>query len=181
MAEAAVLDILGSGAGGPLSPPTAWIQHPGFVSYDGGVLIGNASGLNMGYGMMNAKGYYIEGVKVDLALYLPLAGGTLMGPLNLNGAPTAALHPATKQYVDQATGTLSGTFANYLLLAGGTLTGALTLSGAPTADLHASTKKYVDDKLAGIIGIADAPNDGITYGRKNNGWIDSGLIDMGTF
>lgn len=32
--------------------------------------------------------------------YLALAGGTLTGPLTLAGAPTAALHAATKQYVD---------------------------------------------------------------------------------
>lgn len=72
--------------------------------------------------------------------YLPLNGGTLSGALTLPSDPAAALHAATKQYVDTvATG--------YLALSGGTLTGALTLSGAPTVDLHAATKKYVDDSL----------------------------------
>jgi hypothetical protein len=32
--------------------------------------------------------------------YLPIAGGTLTGPLTLAGNPTAALQPTTKQYVD---------------------------------------------------------------------------------
>jgi hypothetical protein len=32
--------------------------------------------------------------------FLPLSGGTLTGPLTLNADPTAALQPATKEYVD---------------------------------------------------------------------------------
>jgi hypothetical protein len=34
---------------------------------------------------------------------LPLAGGTMTGAITLSGAPTANLHAATKQYVDDAT------------------------------------------------------------------------------
>lgn len=34
--------------------------------------------------------------------YLKLSGGTLTGALTLSGAPTANLHAATKQYVDQS-------------------------------------------------------------------------------
>ena len=52
---------------------------------------------------------------------LPLAGGTLTGLLTLSGAPTVALHAATKQYVDDG----------------------LALK-APLTD----TKQYVDDGLA---------------------------------
>ena len=45
------------------------------------------------------------------ARYLALAGGTLTGALILSGAPTVALHAATKAYVDSITGagTPSGT------------------------------------------------------------------------
>jgi hypothetical protein len=43
--------------------------------------------------------------------YLPLSGGTLTGPLSLVGDPTAALQPATKQYVDAGG---SGGFVNKL-------------------------------------------------------------------
>ncbi len=68
---------------------------------------------------------------------LPKAGGTLTGALVLSGAPTLALHAATKTYVD-----------GFLPLGGGTLTGLLTLSGAPTSSLHAATKAYVDLRLA---------------------------------
>jgi hypothetical protein len=182
MAEAALQEtILGSGAGGPLTPPGPWVQYAGYLTYSGGIILGNATDGNKGVGTVNAKDFYKDGVKIDLGLYLPLTGGVMTGLISLSGPPTASMHPTTKQYVDQATGNISGSLANYLLLAGGTMTGFLTLSAEPTADLHASTKKYVDDKLAGIIGIADAPSDGINYGRKNAAWADVSLIDVGTY
>lgn len=49
------------------------------------------------------------------APFLPLAGGTLMGPLTLSGLPTSENHAANKQYVDEhagarvATGSYVGT------------------------------------------------------------------------
>ncbi len=39
-----------------------------------------------------------------LTTYLKLAGGTMVGPIVLSGDPTLALHAATKQYVDAASG-----------------------------------------------------------------------------
>lgn len=74
---------------------------------------------------------------------LPKAGGTMTGPITLSGAPTVALHAATKGYVD-----------TFLPLAGGTLTGALTLNASPTSfspDLQAATKKYVDDSYSNAL------------------------------
>ena len=65
---------------------------------------------------------------------------TLTGTLTLASDPTANLHAATKQYVDNAD-------ALKLDIAGGTMTGALTLSGAPTSNLHAATKAYVDSQV----------------------------------
>ena len=65
---------------------------------------------------------------------------TLAGTLELSANPTANLHAATKQYVDNAD-------ALKLDIAGGTMTGALTLSGAPTSNLHAATKAYVDSQV----------------------------------
>ncbi len=38
----------------------------------------------------------------DLAAKLPLAGGTMTGPLVLSGAPTSGNHPVTKTYADAA-------------------------------------------------------------------------------
>jgi hypothetical protein len=51
--------------------------------------------------------------------FLPLAGGTLTGPLTLNSDPAAASQAATKHYADQLA-------AANLPLAGGVLTGPLT-------------------------------------------------------
>jgi len=40
----------------------------------------------------------------DIATKMPIAGGTFTGLVTLSGAPTANLHAATKQYVDDNTG-----------------------------------------------------------------------------
>lgn len=91
------------------------------------------------------------------AAFLPLAGGTLSGVLNMGGsaiqgvgAPTLGTDAANKSYVDTKA-------ANYLPLAGGTMTGAVnaggyTLSnlGAPSASGDAATKSYVDSAAPGI-------------------------------
>ena len=42
-------------------------------------------------------------VTTDLSGVLALSGGTMTGAITLSGAPTANLHAATKQYVDDAT------------------------------------------------------------------------------
>jgi hypothetical protein len=104
--------------------------------------------------------------------YVTLAGSTMTGALTLSGAPTNALHAATKGYVDSSVAdaidvapgaldtlnelaaalgddanfstTVTNSIATKLPLAGGTLTGALVLSGAPTIALHSATKAYVD-------------------------------------
>lgn len=62
--------------------------------------------------------------------YLPLSGGSLTGPLNLNSDPMASSQAATKHYADQL-------FTQSLPLSGGTLTGPLNaqqMEGAFYAD-----------------------------------------------
>ena len=59
--------------------------------------------------------------------FLPLSGGALTGPLVLAADPVAALHAATKQYVDGHSGG-----SGYLPLTGGTLTGSLMLTAMST-------------------------------------------------
>jgi hypothetical protein len=64
-------------------------------------------------------------------------------------------------------GRLNAAWARGLPLAGGTLTGPLILAADPATALGAATKQYVDAHAGGI---ADAPNDGNVYGRKNLAW-----------
>lgn len=77
---------------------------------------------------------------------LPLAGGTLTGPLLLAADPGTGLGAATKQYADLK-----------LALAGGTLTGALVLAADPAAPLQPATKQYADLKLALAGGTLTGP------------------------
>jgi hypothetical protein len=108
--------------------------------------------------------------------FLPLAGGTLTGPLFLQADPSIGLGAATKQYVDTflplGGGTLTGplflaadpTFVlgaatkqyvdEHLPLAGGTLTGPLILAADPTDDLGAATKQYVDDTVINYLPLS---------------------------
>ena len=46
------------------------------------------------------------------AAALPKSGGTLTGPLTLNGDPTSNLQPATKQYVDNLLGDIESVLAS---------------------------------------------------------------------
>jgi hypothetical protein len=88
-----------------------------------------------------------------LGNYLPLAGGSLIGPLTLSGDPVANLMPATKQYVDPAfsgsanDSTARTTANNALPLAGGTMTGPVALSsdtpsGSQGASANAAVTTY---------------------------------------
>ena len=188
MTEPTQLDaVLGSGAGGPLTSPTPWIWGPNYIYFNtGGVVIGNPGGLNKGMGTLNVKVLYIDGVVVNLGLYLPYTGGTLTGKLTLNSDPTANFDAATKRYVDTGLAAVNASFASFLPLAGGTLTGGLTISSGtltlnadPTSALQATTKQYVDNKFTGLIAINDAPSDGTTYGRNSGAWTN--VVDAGTY
>lgn len=104
--------------------------------------------------------------------FLPLSGGTMLGPIHLSADPGTPLEPASKNYADKMLpltgGTMSGPVNNLLLsadptvasgaatkryadkmlpLAGGVLTGDLILKADPTNALGASTKEYTDTKL----------------------------------
>jgi len=79
------------------------------------------------------------------AVLLATGSSVMTGLLTLSGDPTAALHAATKQYVDNTAVSITGD----------TMTGLLTLSGDPTSALHAATKQYVDSQI-----ISGAGGDG---------------------
>jgi trimeric autotransporter adhesin len=109
----------------------------------------------------------------SIAAKLPLAGGSMTGPIAMGtskitgvGDPTLAQDAATKTYVDDAD-------ALNLPLAGGTMSGAIAMGtnkitglGDPTANQDAATKTYVD--------TADALNLPLTGGTM------SGAIALGT-
>lgn len=112
------------------------------------------------------------------AKYLPLAGGTMTGPIKGIENPTENDEAANKAYVDeQVSGAGTTADGKYLALAGGTMTGPIAMSGKkitgaadPTDAQDVATKAYVDANSGG--GTEDAlPLAGGTMG---------GNIDMGT-
>lgn len=74
--------------------------------------------------------------------YLPLAGGTLTGPLTLSANPTTNLHAATKQYVDSIV--VGGGVASF-----NTRTGAVTLQASDITSIDGSGSGIDADLLDG--------------------------------
>ena len=66
---------------------------------------------------------YTIGNESDNTQYLPLSGGTMTGPINLAGDPTAELQAATKKYVDEHTPT-----GDYLPIGGGKMNGDIDMN-----------------------------------------------------
>lgn len=118
----------------------------------------------------------IENIKSD---YLPLAGGTMTGPIDMNGQtidslaePTEPDHAANKQYVDAWDAKLQEQVNAKLPKSGGTMTGAIMMNnqavtGLPTPanPTDAVTKQYADDLKSQML-----PSSGGTM---------SGAINMG--
>jgi hypothetical protein len=96
--------------------------------------------------------------------YLPLTGGTMQGFISLHADPTAAMHAATKNYVDANTLSQADADPLYVNVIGDTMTGFLTLNANPTATLHAATKQYVDSAIS-----ASGTITGITAGAGLTG------------
>ena len=91
----------------------------------------------------------------DLAAnMLPVTGGTMAGPLLLNGVPTVSGHATTKGYVDSQV-------ATSLPKVGGTLSGPLSLAADPVGALQAATKAYVDAQVATTVPRAGGTLSGI--------------------
>jgi hypothetical protein len=89
-------------------------------------------------------------VGIPPGLYLPIAGGTMTGPLVLDADPVNPLDASTKEYVDnQLTG--GGTF---LPTSGGTMTGPLTLDAAlnPSSIIGITGTNTNDNAQVGAVG-----------------------------
>lgn len=97
--------------------------------------------ITVGYTDVNQLTGISGNVQTQLDSKLNLTGGVLTGTLTLAGAPSSALHAATKLYVDNQD-------AAKVSKAGDTMTGDLTLSGDPSSALHATPKRYVDSTVA---------------------------------
>jgi hypothetical protein len=124
----------------------SWVPVPG-----GGGGIPDAPSDGIQYGRQNASWTEITGGGGG-GSFLPLSGGTLTGFLTLNDDPTAILHAATKQYVDQEVAdVVIATATDYILKAGGTMTGSLILAADPVVPLEAATKAYVDAQVAAAL------------------------------
>ena len=93
------------------------------------------------------------------AKYLPLAGGTMKGPIAMRGQkitgtanPTENQDVATKAYVD---GEIENAGGTYLPIAGGTMTGPIKGLENPTENDEAANKAYVDAQVSGAGTTAD--------------------------
>lgn len=105
--------------------------------------------------------WFAPGQDTTTGPYLPIAGGTMSGPLLLNADPATALGAATRQYVD----------AHFLPLTGGTVTGVVhftppALSGTATASAQYITSTAVG---SGTNGPATGQF-GLTIDHQKVGW-----------
>lgn len=125
------------------SPMRVWIGVPVSLDPSGQKLMFDQSTSGLPDAPTDGQIYGRDGSNEVWQPVLPVTGGTLTGPLTLQGDATASLQPTTLEQVNAA-------LAGYLPLSGGTLNGSLTLaSGAltlandPTAPLQAVTLRYL--------------------------------------
>jgi hypothetical protein len=133
-------------------------------------------GSTYGFGVTSSRLNIVSGANTfiiagttDIASFTTGGMNLLTGQITLKANPTAALHAATKQYVDNNAGvgkflpltggTVSGptTFSGSLNVTGGSTIGAMTVNGAanfagtatvasdPTSARHIASKQYVDN------------------------------------
>lgn len=103
------------------------------------------------------------------AVYLPLSGGTMSGPLTLSGNPTQALQAATKQYVDTHGG-LSDAPSDSFYYARHTATWA-KVPGEPPATMNnvVYARQYPSGGpgvwIAAVPDVTSAQTEGVPYAR----------------
>jgi Chaperone of endosialidase len=145
---------------------TAAYAQGDMVVQAGAIYVANAA---VAAGAFNATQWTKLATTGDLATgFVPLAGGTMTGPLILSADPLGALGAATKQYVDNTVG------GGFLPITGGTVTGALTVQGAFTAASPANVN--LSPTGSGTVTIAPA-----TLGHMNNTQIGGVTPANGTF
>lgn len=141
--------------------PTYWTQISSGVQFYAIQAAGSATAAQ---NSANAAAASAAAAAVSAAGKLPLAGGTMTGPLILNAAPTATNGAATKGYVDTKAG-------NYLpLVGGGVLSNAsasISLGLSRVAGQAASLASYTGGYLRWQIMLADSVAEtGLTVGSN---------------
>lgn len=79
---------------------------------DGGVTIGSPTGGDQGAGTLNATGLYINGTSVGAGTFLPLAGGTMSGNINMGGNAISNASTVSATGVITAASKFNSTFAS---------------------------------------------------------------------
>ena len=108
------------------------------------------------YVIEQANDAYTKAVNKMTGEYVPLAGGTMTGALNVL-EPTENSNATTKKYVDDAIASVD--HSTFLKKTGDTMSGTLDMGensitnvAEPANDGDASNKKYVDDAISAATG-----------------------------
>jgi hypothetical protein len=100
-----------------------------------------------------SKAYVDQAIAELTQSLLTASGGTLSGPLYLNGDPTQALQAADKHYVDT-------TFNMEVPITGGSMTGALTDSSGFVGPLTGNVTGNVSGAASNVTGVVQLGNGG---------------------
>lgn len=158
----------------------------------------DSAAFNVGTGVIDLVN--TDGNVVSISLdgrYLPLGGGTMTGPLILDGSTSADGNAAVTQnfmetfvsntiinggvtsntvVFNNANTTLTANTVQEAIVeletnkvdkAGDTMTGFLELNADPTANLHAATKQYVDSTVANTIANGGVSSNTVVFNNSN--------------
>lgn len=130
------------------------------------------------------------GISSTSVAYLPLAGGTMTGPITLSADPVAALQPVTLQYYNTHLPAGSGSVTSVVAgtgLSGGTITvaGTIALGAIVAHDVLAnatgSTAVPTGTSLSAVIDGAIGATQGNILYRSATAWTALGVGTLGQF
>lgn len=133
------------------------------ISLNETTIVNNLIAINNNAAAIAQNAQDISNLTGGQGAFLLISGGTMTGPIVLDGDPTANLEAATKQYTDSGDTTAESnakTYADGLAgsleaskvdRAGDTFTGPVILAGAPTQPQGAATKQFVESALSAAL------------------------------